>query len=79
MKVEKIYKTNINHWTAKSNTTFTEETKFDFTKAEEVKSAHGGGYEVWINMEEKPEDFSLIRKELPLNTSVEALGKFLKK
>jgi len=81
LKVEKIYKTNINHWTEKSNTTFTEETKFDFTKAEEIKSAHGWGYEVWINMAKKPEDFSLIRKELPIeiDTSSEKLGKFLSK
>jgi len=29
-------------------------------------------------MAKKPEDFSLIRKELPVDTSSEALGKFLK-
>lgn len=65
MKVEKIYKTTLNHWTHKANTTFTEyEYKFDKTKAEETNEAHGWGYEVWINMEEKPEKFSLIRKNL---------------
>ena len=64
----------------KANTTFTEEKyNFDENKAEEVKTAHGWGYEVWINMEEKPEDFSLIRKEIPLNTSAEWLGNFLSK
>jgi hypothetical protein len=30
-------------------------------------------------MDNKPEDFSLIRKELPVDTSAEWLGKFLKK
>lgn len=65
MKVEKIYKTSLNHWVHKANTTFTEfEYKFDISKAEEVDEAHGGGYEVWINMEKRPEDFSLIRKEI---------------
>ncbi len=62
MKVEKIYKTTLNHWTKKAWTTFVEhEHLFDFSLAEEVNSAHGWGYEVWINMETKPEDFSLIR------------------
>lgn len=65
IKVEKIYKTTLNHWTHKANTTFTEYSyKFDKTKAEETNEAHGWGYEVWINMEEKPEEFSLIRKEI---------------
>ena len=64
-KVEKIYKTNLNHWVKKAGTTFTDfEYKFDMAKAESVESAHGGWYEVWINMEKCPEDFSLIRKEL---------------
>ena len=49
-------------------------------QVEEVNSAHWGwGYEVWINMDKKPEDFSLIRKELPLDISAEWLGKFLSK
>jgi putative protease len=63
-KVEKIYKTTLNHWVHKAATTFTEfEYKFDKDKAELTETAHGGWYEVWINMEEKPEEFSLIRKE----------------
>lgn len=64
-KVEKIYKTTLNHGTKKAGTTFTDyEYKFDKNQATEVESAHGGWYEVWINMDEKPEDFSLIRKEI---------------
>jgi len=64
-KVEKIYKTTLNHWVHKATTTFTEfEYKFDISKAESVDSAHWWWYEVWINMEEKPEEFSLIRKEI---------------
>jgi len=67
-KVEKIYKTNLNHWVHKATTTFTDfEYKFDSDKAEEVDSAHGWWYEVWINMDKKPEDFSLIRKNLETN------------
>jgi putative protease len=62
-KVEKIYKTTLNHWVHKAATTFTDfEYKFEKDKAEEIKTAHGWGYEVWINMEEKPENFSIIRK-----------------
>jgi len=65
LKIEKIYKTNLNHWTHSASTTFTDyKYKFEKDKSEEVKTAHGWGYEVWINMEEKPEDFSLIRKEI---------------
>jgi hypothetical protein len=64
-KVEKIYKTTLNHWVHKATTTFTEhEYSFDKSKAESIETAHGGGYEVWINMEKKPEAFSLIRKEI---------------
>ena len=77
-KVEKIYKTNINHGTKKANTTFTWETSFDVSKAEEVESAHGGGYEVWINMDKRPEDFSLIRKDAPIALDTEKLGDFMK-
>lgn len=67
-KVEKIYKTNLNHWVHKATTTFTDfEYKFDSDKAEKVESAHGWWYEVWINMDKKPEDFSLIRKNLEIN------------
>jgi len=65
-KVEKIYKTKLNHWVEKAGTTFADDTSgFNITQAEVVESAHWGGYEVWINMETKPEDFSLIRKEFP--------------
>ncbi|ATU05093.1 hypothetical protein BKN14_01395 [Candidatus Gracilibacteria bacterium HOT-871] len=64
-KVEKIYKTTLNHGTKRAGTTFTDfEYKFDPNLAQEVDVAHGGGYEVWINMDEKPEEFSLIRKEI---------------
>ena len=73
IKVEKIYKTKLNHWTSKANTTFTDiEYKIDLENAEEIKTAHGWGYEVWINMEECPEDFSLIRKELPVEIDASA-------
>jgi len=61
-KIEKIYKTKINHWTNKATTIFTWKTNFDVNTAEEVNSAHGWGYEVWINMDKNPENFSLIRK-----------------
>lgn len=64
IKVEKIYKTHLNHWTKNANTIFDNEFKFDINKAEEVNSAHGWWYEVWINLSEKPEDFSLIRKDI---------------
>lgn len=64
-KVEKIYKSKLNHWTKKAWSTFTEQNySFDLNQAEEVQSAHGWGYEVWINMEDNPWKFSLIRKEL---------------
>jgi len=64
-KIEKIFKTNLNHWVKKSWTTFTENSyNFDASTATEIETAHGGWYEVWINMESKPEEFSLIRKEL---------------
>ncbi|MDD2907312.1 MAG: U32 family peptidase C-terminal domain-containing protein [Candidatus Gracilibacteria bacterium] len=65
MKIEKMYKTALNHGVHKTTTTFTEyEYKFDSERAQAIETAHGGGYEVWINMETKPEDFSLIRKEI---------------
>ncbi len=67
-KVEKIFKTSLNHWVHKATTTFTDfEYKFDKDNAKEVESAHGWGYEVWINMDNKPEEFSLIRKNLETN------------
>jgi putative protease len=62
LKIEKIYKTALNHWTKKAWTTFIEKKVFNKENSEEVGSAHGGWYEVWINMENKPENFSLIRK-----------------
>ncbi len=78
-KVEKIYKTTLNHWVHKSTTTFTDyKYKFDKSQAQEVNTAHGGWYEVWINMEEKPKDFSLIRKELPIEIDTEKLWNFMK-
>ncbi len=77
-KVEKIYKSNINHGTKKATTTFTEQMNFDKNKAEEVVSAHGGGYEVWINMDKAPEDFSLIRKDAPIELDTDKLGDFMK-
>ncbi len=64
-KVDKIFKTKLNHWVHKANTTFTEvEYTFDLENATDVESAHGGWYEVWINMDKRPEDFSLIRKKI---------------
>lgn len=62
-KIEKIYKSRINHGTKKANTTYTEKMSFDKNLAVEVNSAHGWGYEVWVNLDEKPEEFSLIRKD----------------
>jgi putative protease len=60
--VSKIYKTTINHWNKTAWTTFTDTYKFNKDIATEVESAHGWWYEVWINMEQNPWDFSLIRK-----------------
>ncbi|MCD5385318.1 U32 family peptidase C-terminal domain-containing protein [Candidatus Gracilibacteria bacterium] len=77
-KVEKIYKSNINHGTKKANTTFTDNVNFDINNVKEVDSAHGGGYEVWINMENKPEDFSLIRKNAAVEIDTGKLGDFMK-
>nr|MDD3719835.1 U32 family peptidase C-terminal domain-containing protein [Candidatus Gracilibacteria bacterium] len=61
-KVEKIYKiTNVNHSTGKElfiNDKYEEE----YTSSEET--AHGGGYEVWINCKENPGEFSIIRKDI---------------
>jgi hypothetical protein len=37
--------------------------KFDKDIAEEVNSAHGWGYEVWINMDQDYTNFGIIRKE----------------
>ena len=60
--VSKIYKTTINHWNKTAWTTFTGIYKFNKDIATEVDSAHGWWYEVWINMETNPWEFSLIRK-----------------
>jgi len=30
-------------------------------EAQSVESAHGGGYEVWINMDANPGEFAIIR------------------
>jgi len=65
-KVEKIYKSRLNHGTKKANTVFSWQTYFDKNLVEKVNSAHGWWYEVWINLENKPEDFSLIRKDAPI-------------
>lgn len=62
-KINTIYKSKINHWKKKANTTFTEKVKFNKNIAEKVESAHGWWYEVWINMDFNPGEFSLIRKE----------------
>jgi putative protease len=62
-KVEKIYRTKINHWTEKRWTTFTESIVFDRDSAEKVQSAHWGWYEVWINMDQDYTNFGIIRKQ----------------
>ena len=61
-KVEKIYKTTINHWTKKAWTKFSESFWFDKSCSNEVNEAHWWWYEVWINMKENPWKFSIIRK-----------------
>ena len=61
-KIKKIYKTRINHWTKKAWTTYTEKIIFDKELVEDVDSAHGWWYEVWINMDKNYTDFGLIRK-----------------
>lgn len=65
MVVDTIYQTKLNHAIKKSGTNFADYVShFDASKAQLIESAHGGGYEVWINMPENPGDFSLIRKRL---------------
>jgi len=64
IKIKKIYKTKLNHWTKKANTVFDEKIKFNLDNAEITTSAHWGWYEVWINLDTKPENFSLIRKDI---------------
>lgn len=61
-KIEKIYKTNLNHWIKDSKTIFDKNITFRKDQSEVVESAHWWGYEVWININEKPCEFSLIRK-----------------
>ncbi|MCP4522604.1 MAG: U32 family peptidase [Candidatus Gracilibacteria bacterium] len=63
-KIEKIYRTKINHGTQKAGTTFTDKVIFDINSAESVNTAHGGGYEVWINMDQDYTNFGIIRKEV---------------
>jgi putative protease len=63
-KINKIYKTKINHWTKKANTTFTSKVYFNKDLSEEVLSAHGWWYEVWINLDFNPWKFTLIRKNM---------------
>lgn len=35
--------------------------KLNLNEAQSVESAHGGGYEVWINMDYDPGEFAIIR------------------
>lgn len=37
---------------------------FDSTQCEREETAHGGGFEVWINCEYNPWEFTLIRKKI---------------
>ncbi|PIE85238.1 U32 family peptidase [Candidatus Gracilibacteria bacterium] len=63
IEIKKIFKTKLNHGTKKTGVTFTDKKySFDLDNSEEVEIAHGGGYEVWINLDKKPSEFSLIRK-----------------
>ncbi len=61
-KVEKIYKTRLNHSLEKKKTDFEKKYVFDKEIAEDVDVAHGGSYEVWVNCERNPGEFGLIRK-----------------
>ena len=60
-KVSKIYRTAINHWITKAETTYTEKLTFNKDNAKDVDAAFGWGYEVWINMDTNPWNFALIR------------------
>lgn len=53
LKVEEIYKTGLNHGVEKTGVVF-KNASFEREKAQKVESAHGGGYEVWINMPQNP-------------------------
>lgn len=57
-KVEKIYRTTYNHWVAEEEEM---SKKLNLNEAQSVESAHGGGYEVWINMDYDPGEFAIIR------------------
>lgn len=61
--VQEIYKTGLNHGVEKTGVVF-KNASFDREKAQKVESAHGGGYEVWINMPQNPGEFALIRKNI---------------
>ena len=63
-KVEKIYKTTMNHWTKNAWYKFDSNCNFDILTASEVNSAHWWWYEVWINMDGNPWKFAIIRKVL---------------
>lgn len=57
-KVDMIYKTQRNHGTKEGSNWIAQ---IDITQAEKVDSAHGWGYEVWINMPSNPGEFGIIR------------------
>lgn len=66
-KVEKIYRTKINHGVNKSGTIFDNTVIFQKDLAQEVQSAHWGWYEVWINMDADYTNFGIIRKSAITN------------
>ncbi|MDD3303084.1 MAG: U32 family peptidase C-terminal domain-containing protein [Candidatus Gracilibacteria bacterium] len=60
-KINKIFKIeNVNHSIGKK---IKEINNFDKNNTTEEISAHGGGYEVWINCEKEVGEFSIIRKK----------------
>ncbi len=63
-KVEKIYRTKINHWVKGKGILLKDSFKFKEDEAEDVEVAHGGSFEVWVNVEEDPWRFGLIRKDI---------------
>ncbi|NDK07894.1 U32 family peptidase [Candidatus Gracilibacteria bacterium] len=63
-KVEKIYKIDtINHSTGKN---LEIGSSFNMKYVTEESSAHGGGYEVWLNCKKNPGEFALIRKNISI-------------
>ena len=64
IKVEKIYKTKINHWIKKAWVIFDEKVWFNKEITKETNKAHGWGYEVWMKLDKKPSAFSIIRKSV---------------